>query len=69
MDDVLLLGMISFGLCLWVVYLQNKLRLHRIALEGAFMMVNDIAEGKAVIEKTANGFTVRRVSDGDESRG
>ena len=64
MDDVIMLGLVGLGVSAWNLYLQHKLRLHRIALEGAFMMVNDIAEGKAVIEKTANGFTVRRVENG-----
>ena len=63
MDDVLLMGLVNFALCMWVLYLQHKLKTYRIALDGAFLMVSDLAEGKAVIEKTANGFSVRRIED------
>ena len=63
MDDVIVMCVVNLGLSLYVLYLQHKLKNYRIALNGAFMMVEDLAEGRAVIEKTANGFSVRRIED------
>ncbi len=68
MDDVILLGVVCIALCLYILFLQRSIRQHRIALAGAMMMVEDIAEGNAVIEKTENGWRVRRLDD-DETRG
>ncbi len=68
MDDVILLGIVCIALCLYILALQHSIRKHRIALSGAMMVIEDIAEGNAVIEKTENGWRVRRLGD-DETRG
>ena len=63
MTDVFMLAVFCLGLCVWNLYLQHRIKTYRSALNGAFMMVEDLANGDAVIEKTANGFRVRRVKD------
>lgn len=63
MDYVLLMAGLNLMLCGWVLLLQRRLKTYQGALEGAIMMVDDLATGKAVIEKTANGIRVRRIKD------
>lgn len=62
-DDVLLMAGLNLLLCGWVLYLRFKNKLLTAALDGAMHMVIDIADGKAVVEKTAKGVTVRRVEN------
>lgn len=63
MDAVLFLSGLSLMLCGWVLYLQNRLRLHKDALEGLLMVVYDVANEKAVIEKLDNGYRVRSIKN------
>ena len=62
-EDVLLIAVFCLGVCVWNLYLQHKLKICRIALDGAMLMVFDIADGKAVVEKTGNGIKVRRIEN------
>ena len=68
MSDVFMIAAFCLGLCVWNLYLQHVVSRQRIALAGAMMMVEDLAEGNAVIEKIEGGFRVRRVKD-DEASG
>ena len=68
MSDVFMIAAFCLGLCVWNLYLQHVVSRQRIALAGAMMMVEDLANGDAVIEKTAEGFRVRKVKD-DETSG
>jgi len=64
MDYVLLMAAVNLGLTGWVLYLQRRNQRLEGALEGAFMMMRDVAYGDATITKTADGFVVRRVKNG-----
>ncbi len=68
MDDVILLGIVCIALCLYILFLQRVIRQYNKTLLGAVMIIKDAAEGNAVIEKTENGWRVRRLDD-DETRG
>ncbi len=64
MDYVLLMAAVNLGLAGWVLLLQRRNQRLEGALEGAFMMIRDLADGEATITKTAEGFVVRRVKNG-----
>jgi hypothetical protein len=55
---------VNLGLAGWVLLLQRRNQRLEGALEGAFMMMRDLADGEATITKTAEGFVVRRVKNG-----
>ncbi len=64
MDYVLLMVAVNLGLAGWVLLLQRRNQRLEGALEGAFMMMRDLADGEATITKTAEGFVVRGVKNG-----
>ena len=64
MDYVLLMAGVNLGLTGWVLLLQRRNQKLEGALEGAFLMMRDLADGEATITKTEEGFIVRRVKDG-----
>ena len=45
MTDIILMCIINLGLSLYVLYMQRTIKKYRIALHGAMMMVEDVAEG------------------------
>jgi len=61
MMDVYILGVVCVGLCLWVMYLQNRLRKLYSILNDTTDLIIDMAEGKAEVHvnRTDRVITVR----------
>ena len=56
--DVIILGVVCLGLCLWVMYLQFKIKI-------LIRMIIEIAEGKTTIEANKVTRTIRITRDGE----
>lgn len=63
MDAVIVMGAVNLGLCMWVVFLQRELRAMRVVLDSTTVVLFDIAEGKAKIERTEAGIQVSKIKE------
>ena len=63
MDAVIVMCAVNLGLCVWVVFLQRELRAVKMILDSTTIVLFDIAEGKAKIERTEAGIQVSKVKE------
>lgn len=69
MNDIIFLGVICITLALWVLRLQRKLRIVSGALHGAFLIAEEVADGKLEYVRGEDGSLIIQDTQTGEKHG